>query len=669
MTAVDLDGGRDGTAVAPTGGPTGPQTARLIGIVLLAAAALLCVLPSLGVPLPEALTVVPDAYVPPLRQWAGDGLTYVAKDSHIGPIAVSQVTRGIAGVVLQPMLLLQGLASKGLTIAGVALPPLPWLSAALVAALLGLRFGGVRLAVIVGGAFVYAALFGLWDATMLTLASVIVSVTFGVVLGTLLGVLAFRHPRVDRALQPIYDVMQTVPIFAYLVPILYLFGFGPVGAMMATVIYAMPPMTRVATIALRAVPSSIGEAAAMAGCTRGQVIRLALLPSALRQMMIGVNQVLMLSLTMVIIASVIGADGLGAVVLKALQSLKIGRGLEAGVAIVLLAIALDRLGQSVAARRPHHGSATGLARWRWPLAFLGAVLLPCLLTNVVPAVARWPAELTVSTAGWWDQRIAQMNLAFAEPLRELKTFVFVWLLRPTKLFFLSVPWIGAVAIVAALGWVLGRTMLALACAAMMVIVAASGFWQPALLSLYLITLSVSLSLVVGMPLGLLCAASPRVDAGMRVVLDTIQTLPTFVYLIPVIMLLGSGDFPALIAIVVYAVTPAVRFTADALRHVPEEIVEASKMSGASRWQSFAWVKMPLARQGLLLAVNQTVMMAFGMLVITALIGTKGLEADTLISLSKADPGRGIVAGVSMAFLAIMIDRLLRAAAGGRSGHV
>lgn len=668
MTAVDLGGARDGVAIARTGSGAGGVPVRVVGHVLLAAAVLLCVLPSLGFPLPAGLTVIPDAYIPPFRQWAGDGLTYVAKDSHIGPIAVSQVTRGIGSVVLQPMLLLQGLVSKGLSIGGVALPPLPWLSVTLVAALLGLRFGGVRLAVIAGGAPTYAALFGLWDATMLTLASVVVSVTFGVALGTLLGVAAFRHPRVDRALQPIYDVMQTVPIFAYLVPILYLFGFGPVGAMMATVIYAMPPMARVATIALRAVPSSIGEAAAMAGCTRGQVIRLALLPSALRQMTIGVNQVLMLSLTMVIIASVIGADGLGAVVLKALQSLKIGRGLEAGLAIVLLAIALDRLGQAVASQRPHQGPAIGFARWRWPLAFLAALLLPCLLATVVPALARWPADLTVSTAGWWDQRIAQMNLAFAEPLRELKTFVFVWLLRPIKLFFLSVPWIGAVAIVGALAGVLGRAGLALACASMMLFVAASGFWQPALLSLYMITIAVLLCLAIGMPLGLLCAASPRFDAGIRVVLDTIQTLPTFVYLIPVIMLLGSGDFPALIAIVVYAVTPAVRFTADALRHVPEEIVEASKMSGASRWQTFAWVKLPLARQGLLLAVNQTVMMAFGMLVITALIGTKGLEADALISLSKADPGRGIVAGVAMAFLAIMIDRLLRAAAVGRSGH-
>jgi glycine betaine/proline transport system permease protein len=668
MTAVGIG---DMPAQARTVSPARAQSpilGRSIAYLALAAAILLCVAPTLGIPLPAGLTTIPDAYILPWRRWAGDALTYIAKDSHIGPVPVSQITRGIASVVLQPMLFLQGLVSKGLTIGGISVPPLPWLSVTLAAAALGLRFGGVRLALVTGGALLYAALFGLWDATMLTLASVTVSVAFGVLLGTLLGVLAFRHPRVDRALQPLYDVMQTVPIFAYLVPILYLFGFGPVGAMMATVIYAMPPMARVVTIALRGVPPSIGEAAAMAGCSRGQVMRLALLPSALRQMMIGVNQVLMLSLTMVIIASVIGADGLGAVVLKALQSLKIGRGLEAGVAIVLLAIALDRLSQAMASRRPRHREPSSLlARWRWPVIFAAALLVPCVLAVMVPSVARWPAELSVSTAAWWDARVAQMNLAFSDELRELKTFAFVWLLRPMKTFFLSVPWAGAVALVAALGMILGGWRLALSCGLMITFVAACGFWQPAQLSLYLIAISVLLSLLIGMPVGVACAASPRFDAWMRVVLDTIQTLPTFVYLIPVIMLLGSGNFPALIAIIIYAVTPAVRYTADALCHVPDDIVEAARMSGASRWQTFAWVKVPLARPGLLLAVNQTVMMAFGMLVITALIGTKGLEADTLISLSKADPGRGIIAGAAMAFLAIIIDRLLRAAAISRSG--
>jgi glycine betaine/proline transport system permease protein len=136
--------------------------------------------------------------------------------------------------------------------------------------------------------------------------------------------------------------MQTIPVFAYLVPILFLFGFGPTAAIVATVIYAMPPMTRVAVLALRTVPSEIRDLAKMVGCTQRQTTWWVLVPSARDSLMVGVNQVIMLALNMVIIASMIGAGELGFDVLAALRRLDIGAGLEAGLAIVALAIALDR---------------------------------------------------------------------------------------------------------------------------------------------------------------------------------------------------------------------------------------------------------------------------------------------------------------------------------------
>src|SRR6185295_17008360 len=134
--------------------------------------------------------------------------------------------------------------------------------------------------------------------------------------------------------------------------------------------------------------------------------------------------------------------------------------------------------------------------------------------------------------------------------------------------------------------------------------------------------SVFLSLVIGMPIGILCARNDRVSRFMAVINDTIQTLPTFVYLIPIIMIMGTGEFPAVIAIVVYAITAAIRFTDHAIRNVSPTLVEAALMSGANRWQVFVLAEVPAARSGLLLAINQTVMMAFGVLVITALIGSR-----------------------------------------------
>ncbi|EBA07991.1 ABC transporter permease [Sagittula stellata] len=636
------------------------SAASLLPRALFAIGLALCLAPMVGLDLPEALSTVPDAFVPPFLEWSGRAVTYVAKEAAIFGVEVNQITRGFARVFLYPMQFLQGVLVKGLTVGGVTLPPLPWLSIILVAGLAGLKLGGWKLAGLVSAAFLYALLFDLWAPTMLTLSSVIVSVIVGTIMGTLLGIAVFRQPWLEKIFTPVYDIMQTVPIFAYLVPILYLFGFGPVGAMIATVIYATPPMARVVTLALQEVPPSIREASAMAGTTPWQSMWLVLLPSCRAKLLVGINQLIMLSLVVVIIASVIGADGLGAVVLQALQSLRIGNGVEAGAAIVLLAIALDRLGRAAATQVPNRQVARYLRGPTFGMALLVALAGPALLQVALPWVVSFPDWASLSMASHWDDLVLAINESWSEELRAFKTATFIWLLKPAKLLALSVPWSGAVIAVGALAYILQGWRLALPCVLMMLFVATSGLWVQAQLTTYLLAASVLPSLLIGIPLGILCVAYPKVDAVMSWVIDTVQTLPTFVYIIPVIMFLGSGDFAALIAIVAYSWTPAARYTAAALRNIPAAVTEVADMSGASAWQRLVWVRLPVARSGLILAVNQTIMMAFGVLVITALIGTKGLEAEALVSLSKADPGRGIVAGAAMVCLAIIADRLLRA---------
>jgi glycine betaine/proline transport system permease protein len=162
---------------------------------------------------------------------------------------------------------------------------------------------------------------------MVTLSSIIIAVPFGVAGGILLGIGGFRSPRFRKVLLPVLDGMQTIPVFAYLLPILFLFGFGPVSALVATIIYAMPPMVRVTMLALEGVPAEIVEFGRMAGCTRRQLIARVMMPVARAPLMVGVNQVIMLSLNMVIIASMIGAGGLGYDVLTSLRRLDIGGGL------------------------------------------------------------------------------------------------------------------------------------------------------------------------------------------------------------------------------------------------------------------------------------------------------------------------------------------------------
>ena len=168
---------------------------------------------------------------------------------------------------------------------------------------------------------------------MVTLASILVAVPLGVAGGLLTGIGAYHWPRFEKVLTPLLDLMQTIPVFAYLVPILFLFGFGPTAAVVATMIYAMPPMIRITVLALHSVPDEIRDLGKMIGCTRRQMTWRVMVPAIKDSLMVGVNQVIMLSLNMVIIASMIGAGGLGFDVLAALRRLDIGAGLESGLAI------------------------------------------------------------------------------------------------------------------------------------------------------------------------------------------------------------------------------------------------------------------------------------------------------------------------------------------------
>jgi glycine betaine/proline transport system permease protein len=165
------------------------------------------------------------------------------------------------------------------------------------------------------------------------------------------------------------------------------------------------------------------------------------------------------------------------------------------------------------------------------------------------------------------------------------------------------------------------------------------------------------------------ARNDRVHNVVQVIIDTLQTLPAFVYLIPVIMLFSVGEFTAMVAIVMYAVVPAIRYTDHGIRQVSVHLIEASRAMGCTPTQILKRVQMPLASPDILLGVNQTLMMGLSMLVITALVGTRDLGQETLIALSKVDPGRGVTAGICVAFIAITADRLINAWARKRKSEL
>ncbi|MGD1879844.1 MAG: ABC transporter permease [Kiloniellaceae bacterium] len=602
-------------------------------------------------------------------------MKWLVEDATFGLFSFTDVTRGIAWLLEQPYELAKALLVSGF-VQGLGdeavqwLPPFSWVAVIFVVAAIGYYAKSLQLALFVALCFLYLAVFGQWDSAMVTLASIVIAVPLGVGGGLLLGIAGYRWRWFDRLLTPVLDLMQTVPVFAYLVPILFLFGFGPVSALVATIIYAMPPMVRITTLALRGVPSEIREFGKMVGCTGRQMTWRIMVPSAMPGLMVGVNQVIMLSLNMVIIASMIGAGGLGYDVLTSLRRLDIGGGLEAGVAIVVLAIALGRLSQAFVNRPPpehhpehHRGALPFVKRHPYTLAALAVILVTGLIGLVLPFLQSYPASAAITTGPFWENLVHTINVNYFDALDAVKTFMLLNLLIPVKRFLLGIPWSWFMLLLGVAGWQRGRWKLALLCFLLSAFILMNGLWEDAMVTIYLCGVSVLIAGVIGIPLGILAAQNERAGRIIVGFIDTLQTLPSFVYLIPVVMLFRVGDFSAMIAVVLYALAPAVRYTAHGIRAIDPQLIEAGTVSGCTRLQLLWRIKLPLALPEIMLGLNQNIMLALSMLVITALVGTRDLGQEVYIALTKADTGRGIVAGVSVACIAIIADRLIGAGAG------
>lgn len=616
------------------------------------------------------LRTLPESWVLDLGPPLDDALRWLSREAAIGGLKLSSVTRAVGAMVSQPYEVLKGVFATGFVFyppegGSWGLPALPWVAVTAVFALVAHRVAGARLAFWTASGFVFFAVFGIWESAMLTLTLVSVAALFSTALGLLLGLWGYRRPAVDRALQPLYDIMQTLPLFSYLVPMILFFGFGPVASLMATVVFALPPMARVTTQALREVPASVREFGRMSGCSQRQQNWRVLIPAARKGLLLGVNQVIMLSISVVVVSSLIGAGGLGGDVLRALKSMRIGEALVAGIAVTVLAILLDRLSRGVALRRPvHWDTPPGWAR-RHALGLTcgGAVIGLSLLAQWIPALQTYPEAWQIDAGRGVNTAVSWVSRTYYQELGAIRDAFILTLLKPTKLFLTGLPWVVVICGVAVLGFLLGGWRLAVLGASVFAAILLLGFWHKAMLSLYLVLVSVLFATTLGVALGILGSFSRPLRVVLIALVDTLQTMPMFVYLIPVVMLFSVGEFPAFLAIVAYAVTPAIRYTIAALESVRPTLIEGARMSGCTPWQILWRVRLPLGLPTLLLGVNQVVMLAFGMLVITALVGTRGLEETTLVAIAKVDAGTGLLAGLAIAGMAIVCDRYSRALTG------
>ncbi|QND65932.1 ABC transporter permease subunit [Mesorhizobium loti] len=605
----------------------------------------------------------PASAVVPVADWVSALMRWIKSN-------LSWLTRSITAVLGVPLDFALNLLAKNFKIGhgteAYVLPRLSWVGVCAAAFLAGHAVGGRKLSLLVGGCFLYIALFGQWTSAMLTLALISIAVPFCMVTGLFAGIWAWRKPWAERLIvSPALDLMQTIPTFAYLIPMLLLFGNSPVSAMIATAIFATPPMVRATMLGLSRVPSEIDDFSEMAGCTARQKLWRVLLPSARPTLMVGVNQVIMLALNMVIIASMIGAGGLGYDVLLALRALKVGEAMEAGLAIVALAIALDRLSQAIAHKQAkghvHQEMSPSLWR-RYPNLTLAIAILvvTTLLGLFVPALAVVPKAITFTTAPLWKAAVNWVTINFFDTIEAFRVALILNLLNPLRAFCEGFPWLGAVFLLGLAGYQLSGLRLAVLVAALTAFCAVTGLWEKTMATVYLCGISAFIACLIGIPIGLMAARSDRFEKIVTPIIDTLQVLPSFCFIIPVVMLFRVGDVTAMIATIAFAVVPAIRYTNHGIRQVPPALIEAAKVSGCTPRQTFFRVQLPLALPEIMLGVNQTILMALAMIIICAMVGTRDLGQEVFIALSKADSGRGIVAGLAIAFIGIVADRLFSA---------
>ncbi|MGB1251344.1 MAG: ABC transporter permease [Candidatus Promineifilaceae bacterium] len=595
---------------------------------------------------------------------------------------------------------------------------LPWPVIVSGTFLLANRISGLRLALLSFVCLMLMGLFGLWDESMATMALMLIAVLLSLLIGVPLGIWTARNPRAEMVLRPILDAMQTMPAFVYLIPVLLFFGVARVPSVIATIIYALPPVIRLTSLGIQTVSEDALEAARSFGTTERQMLRKVQIPMAMPTILAGVNQSIMMALSIVIIAALIGSGGLGDSVLKALRRLRVGEALEAGLAIVVMAILLDRLSAAYAQREQAQrgsrfqgyrlfsdtmsGSPTvakieaGVERG---VVFFGRITIQTTTTLTKLAPPNWKPSIqsnpyTVTTFAFlllltviglifgmdsfprsWNLNISQpvdamvdwmqLNLVVigntglgTEPFRD---FLIIRLFKPLVFFFTE--WMSWPALFLLFAWAAlttGGWRLSLGVLSALLLIGLFGMWEFTVQTLVQVLIAVVICIAIGVPMGVWAAHNDRVDMIMKVVNDTLQTIPIFVYLVPVIMLFRGQEPAGVIAAIVYSLPPVIRLTSLGIRQVDDSLIESADSFGSTPWQRLLKVEIPLALPSIMLGINQTIMMVLAMVIIAGFVGASGLGFEVVFGFTNDNLGRSVEAGLAIVLLAIVIDRITQA---------
>ncbi len=644
-------------AVVDTTGAPVPGVTWTRGRIALAMVLVALVMTALRPVLPDALVRLPEAWVPPFAQWLDVMFSFVQND-----LGLIYVTRAFASGLEWFLDITANLLFGKRRWPNLG--PIPWTAIAASAAVLGYYLGGWRMAALAGGTFIWTALIGQWKIAMQTMSVLAIAAPLAFVVGLCLGIAAWRHAWVDRAIKPILSVLQTLPFFTYLLPAVIFFKVGPTAGAVATTVYAIPPMILMTTLGLQKVSPEVVEAGKMSGCSRWQMLRHVYVPAARTEILVGVNQVIMLCLAMVVLTAFIGMPGLGAKLLAMMGSFKLGRSFEIGVTIVLLAVTLDRLSKAWVVKQPEHFER-GTPWWQrhiYLLVGVGLFVLFTILGQFIEVLTDIGRKQNFSKGKEIDTAIkAFLNIDAVQAVTEwLRWFLNVKVLIPFRNFLLYIPTPAFILLIVAFSYWLGGRRSAVYAAVFFGIVALTGWWDRSVITLYTVISAVIMAMMIGIPLGIFAARSDKWAERILLVCDTAQTFPSFIYLIPAIMLFGVNDVAVIFSILIFATVPLTRYTIEGLRTVPPEMTEAADMAGATARQKLMSVQLPLALPTMAIGFNQAIMFAFFMVIIAAFIGTQDLGQELQRTLAGTDLGKNFVLGICVSLMALTFDMAIMA---------
>lgn len=548
------------------------------------------------------------------------------------------------------------------------IPVLGWLGVIGVVAFFVFLTSNFRTTLLAVSLLFGCGLLGMWTDSMDTIAMTLAAVLLSLSIGIPLGIWAGLSDRVLKVLTPFLDLAQILPTLVYLAPLALFFLIGTASATIATMVYSIPLSIRITSHAIRTLNHSPIEASISMGATGKQTLTKVQLPMGKQMIVLGINQTVMAALSFVVIAALIASPGLGGPIVSALTIRNVGDGFVAGLAVVFIAIMLDRSTSAAAKTKQTFipPSKKEIQRRRISIAGMGIFAVICIwLSRNVLWAAIWPKQLDVSeiiasstntVTDWTTDNLRFITVSF-------KDFISNYVLNSIQTLLADSPWFITITMIALIAYLLGGRKVTILAIGLMLLIVACGLWYETMVTLTQTLVATMLTMILGLILGVWIGRSEKADKVLRPFLDAGQTLPAFVYLVPILGLFGPSRFTAIVTGIFYAIPVVVKIVGEGIKGVSTTMIEAATSAGSNTWQLITKVQLPAAKKSLLLATNQGLIFVLAVVVIGGFVGSGGLGYLVIVGGSKPElQGKGLVAGFSILLLGVMIDRIAHASA-------